>query len=55
MAYYTVILAIGSEESSVDFYLKSEMDSYCFSLATWNSITKEYPNNFASAIHHNVG
>jgi len=52
--YYAVILAIGSEENSVAFYLKSETDSYCFSLAIWNSITKEYPNNYASAIRHSV-
>jgi len=32
-----------------------ETDSYYFSLATWNGITKEYPNNYASAISHNVG
>ena len=51
----SVILAIGSEDNSVEFYLKSETDSYYFSSATWNSITKEYPNNFASAIRHNVG
>jgi len=25
-----------------------------FSLAIWKSITKEYPNNYASAIRHNV-
>jgi len=31
--YYAVILAIGSEENSVAFYLKSETDSYYFSLA----------------------
>src|SRR6218665_1623470 len=47
-------LAIGSEEDSVAFYLKSETDSYYFSLATWNSITKEYLNNYVSAIRHNV-
>jgi len=29
------LLAIGSEEYSVAFYLKSETDSYCFSLETW--------------------
>jgi len=53
---YAVILAIGSEENSVVFYLKSETDSYYFSLAIWNSITKEYQyiNNYASAIRHNV-
>jgi len=28
----------------VAFYIKSETDSYYFSLAIWNSITKEYPN-----------
>jgi len=49
-AYYSLIcchstLAIGSEENSVAFYLWSEMDSYYFSLATWNSITKGYPQN----------
>jgi len=40
----------------VAFYLKSETDSYYFSLAIWNSITKGYPNrpNYASAIRHNV-
>jgi len=38
----------------VAFYLKSETDSYCFSLAIWNSITKEYPNNYASAIRRNI-
>src|SRR6218665_1653806 len=57
--YYSLIccqsIAIGSEEYSVAFYLKSETDSYYFSLATWNSITKEYPNNYASAIRHYVG
>src|SRR6218665_121563 len=34
------------------FCLKSVMDSYYFSLAIWNS--KEYPNNYASAIRLNV-
>jgi len=29
------------------FYLKSETGPYYFSLAIWNSITKEYPNNYA--------
>src|SRR6218665_1597039 len=38
--YYAVILAIGSEENSVAFYLKSETDSFCFRLSIWNSITK---------------
>src|SRR6218665_2588964 len=47
--YYAVILAIRSEENSFAFYLKSVTDSYYFSLAIWNSITKEYPNNYASA------
>ena len=52
--YYAVILAICSEEIGVVFYLKSVKDSYYFSLAIWNSITKEYPNNYASAIRLNV-
>src|SRR6218665_3194562 len=52
--YYAVILAIGSEENSVAVYLKSETDSYYFSFAIWNSITKEYQNNYASAICQNV-
>jgi|SRR6218665_1607754 len=52
--YYAVILAIRSEENSFAFYLKSVTDSYYFSLAIWNSITKEYPNNYASAIRLNV-
>jgi len=52
--YYAVILTIGSEENSVAFYLTSETDSYYFSLAIFNSITKECPNNYASAISHNV-
>ena len=53
---HAVILAIGIHEgNSVAFYLASETDSYYFSLATWNGITKEYPNNYASAIRHNVG
>jgi len=52
---HAVILAIGIRgENSVAFYLESETDSYYFSLATWNGITKEYPNNYASAIRHNV-
>ena len=51
---YAVILAIGSEENNVAFYLKSETDSYYFSLAILNSITKEYPNTYASVICHNV-
>ena len=53
---YAVILAIGSEENSVAFCLKSKSDSYYFSLAIWNSIrpTKEYQNNYASGIHHSV-
>ena len=38
-----VILGISSEENSVAFYVKSEVDSYCFSLAILNSITNEYP------------
>jgi len=40
----------------VALYLNSETDSYYFSFATWNSTrsTKEYPNNYASAIRHNV-
>ena len=38
--YYDVILAMGSEENSVAFYLKSEIDSFYFRLAIWNSITK---------------
>jgi len=42
------------EENSIAFYLKSETDSYYFSLAIWNSNTKEYPDNYASAIRHNV-
>jgi len=37
----------------VAIYLTSEMDSYYFSLAIWNSITKEYPKS-AYAIRHNV-
>src|SRR6218665_872455 len=37
---YAVILAIGCEENSVAFYLKSETDSFCFRLSIWNSITK---------------
>jgi len=52
--YYAVILVIGSVENSVAFYLKSETDTYYFSLAIWNSITKEHPNNYASAIRHNL-
>ena len=51
---YAVILIIGSEENSVVVYLTSETDSYYFSLAIWNSITKKYPNNYAYAIRHNV-
>ena len=51
---YAVIQAIGSEENSVAFYLESETDSYYFSLAIWNSITKEYPNNCVSVIRHNA-
>ena len=53
---YAVIVTIGSEENSVAFYLKSETDSYYFSLAIWNSIspTQEYPSNYASAICRNV-
>ena len=43
--YYIIIcchsIASGSEENSVAFYLKSETDSYYFTLAIWNSITKE--------------
>ena len=31
--WYAIILAIGSEENSVAFYLKSETESYYFSLA----------------------
>jgi len=38
----------------VAFYLKSETDSYYFSLAIWNTITTEYQNNNASSIRHNV-
>src|SRR6218665_2112398 len=54
--YYAVIVTIGSEENSVAFYLKSETDSYYFSLAIWNSIspTQEYPSNYASPICRNV-
>ena len=52
--YYAVILVIGSVENSVAFYLKSETDSYYFRLTIWNSITKEHPNNYASAIRNNV-
>jgi len=52
--YYNVIPTIGSEENSVTFCLKSESDSYYFSLAIWNSITEEYPNNYASAIRLNI-
>ena len=33
--YYAVILAIGSEENSVAFYLKSQTDSYYFSFTIW--------------------
>jgi len=36
------------------FCLKSESDSYYFSLASWNSIIREYPNNYSSAIHHSI-
>jgi len=36
------------------FYLKSETDSYYFSIAIWSSIAKEYPNNYTSAIRQNV-
>jgi len=49
-----VILTISSEENSVAFYLKSEMNSYYSSLVIWNSNTKEYPDNYAPAIRHNV-
>jgi len=38
------------EDNRVAFYLKSKTDTYNFSLAIWNSITKEYPNKNASAI-----
>ena len=50
--YNAVIVTISSEENSMAFYLKSEKESYYFSLVIWNSIrpTKEYPNNYASAI-----
>jgi len=51
---YAVIVTIGSEENSVAFYLKSETDSYYFSLEIWNRITKEYPSNYASAICRHV-
>jgi len=37
----------------VVFYIKSEKDPYYFSLAIWNSITKEYPKNYAYAIRKN--
>jgi len=52
--YDVIRTPIGNEENSLAFYLKSEMDSYYnFSLAIWNSITKEYTNNaYASAIRH---
>jgi len=36
----------------VAFYLKSETDSYYFSLAICYSIIKEYQTNYASAIRH---
>jgi len=52
--YYDVIQTIGSEEPSFAFCMKSELDSYYFSLATWNSAIKEYPNNYVSAIRHNI-
>jgi len=43
------------KKHSMALYLKSETDSYYFILAIiWNSITKEYPNNYASAIRHNI-
>ena len=54
---YAVILANGSEETAWRYkkiYLKSEMDCYYFSFAIWNSITKDYPNKYVSAIRHNV-
>jgi len=38
----------------VALYLTSEKDYCYFSLAIWNSITKEYPTNYASAIRHNI-
>src|SRR6218665_133730 len=34
--------------SSMAFCLKFETNSYYFSLAIWNSISKEYPNNCAN-------
>ena len=43
---------MGSEE--VAFSLNPETDSYYFSLAIWTSTTKEYPNNYAYAIRHNM-
>ena len=43
--FINAAIAIGSEENIMAFYPKSETDSYYFSLAIWNSITKEYPKN----------
>ena len=47
---------MGSEdlENSMVLYLKYETNSYYFSLAICYSIIKEYPNNYASAIRHNI-
>jgi len=51
---YDVIQTIESEENSVACCLKFESNSYYFSLTIRNKIIIEYPNNYASAIRHNI-